>query len=116
MFGYRCSDRACALAVVVSFKPHRADPRDAIEAPLLKVAERVGGHWWPTPPLDGWIWTARIGWHPVEIKDPSREGFVFEYTPAQKRFFRWCSERNIKWFVWRTEADVIRDLGGVRSA
>ncbi len=97
-------------------KPHRADPRDAVEAPLLLVAERLGGAWHRGPPLDGWVHTARHGWRPVEIKDPSREGLKHEHTPAQLRFYAWCRCRNATWLVWRTELDVIRDLGAKVTA
>jgi hypothetical protein len=92
-------------------KPRFANPRDGNEERLLKVAATLGGEWLEQGPLDGWVvW--RGTWRPVEIKLPEREGLVHEYTPAQKRFFGWCRTRSAKWLTWRTEADVIRDLGG----
>jgi hypothetical protein len=68
--------------------------------------------------LDGFIFVARHGGGgvPVEIKDPSRQGLKHEYTGAQLRFFAWCKLRGIRWFVWRDENDVLRDLGGRRTA
>jgi hypothetical protein len=96
-------------------KPHRANPRDANEQALLKLAERLGAHWHEAPPLDGWVFV-RGRWMPVEIKLPEREGLAHEFTPAQRRFLSWCRQRNAPWWVWRTEADVLRDLGGQVSA
>jgi hypothetical protein len=96
-------------------KPKFANPRDANEQALLRVAERLGGAWLECGPLDGWIvW--RGAWLPVEIKIPEREGLRHEYTAAQKRFFAWCVIRNARWLVWRTDADVLRDLGGKVAA
>lgn len=92
-------------------KPRHADPRDANEVKLLRIAEQLGAHWIKAPPLDGWIFV-RGRYMPVEIKRPEREGHIWEYTPQQRRFFTWCQLRGATWFVWRTEADVIRDLGG----
>jgi hypothetical protein len=92
-----------------------ANPRDANQDALIAVAERLGCNWLQAPPLDGWCWV-RGRWMPVEIKRPEREGQLFEYTPAQRRFFRWCELRGALWWVWRTESDVIRDLGGRISA
>lgn len=89
--------------------------RDANEEPLLALAARFGAHWVQGPPLDGWIFWRGI-WMPVEIKMPEREGLADEYTPAQKRFLRFCAERNAPRFIWRTEDDVIASLSGRRSA
>jgi hypothetical protein len=87
--------------------------RDANEQALLDVAHRLGGAWHEIGPLDGWIWVNRLArWMPVEIKIPEREGLRGEYTPAQRRFFTWCRACGAPWWVWRTEADVIRDMGG----
>lgn len=90
-------------------KPHRANPRDLNEDPLLRLAEQLGGHWREGPPLDGWIFH-RGRWMPVEIKRPEREGLAHEFTPAQKRFVSWCQQWRAPWWVWRSEADVLRDL------
>lgn len=96
-------------------KPHRANPRDANEPELLSTALALGAQWLEQGPLDGWIWW-RGTWIPVEIKRPEREGTAHEYTPAQRRFFSWCQQRNARWLTWRTTADVIRDLNGKASA
>lgn len=86
--------------------------RDANEKALLAVAARLGCAWREQGPLDGWVWVARQGrWMPVEIKIPEREGTRGEYTPAQRGFFRWCEQMQAPWWVWRTEQDVMRDLG-----
>lgn len=99
----------------MTFKPHRADPRDANEKPLIALAERFGAACHKGPPLD--LWCVHRGvWMPVEIKIPEVEGQKHEYKPAQLRFFAWCGIRNARWWVWRTEDDVIRDLGGRRAA
>lgn len=93
----------------------RYNPRDANELPLIETARRLGAQWRQGPPLDGWIvW--RGLWLPVEIKLPEREGTAHEYTPLQKRFFTFCRDYGGRWLTWRTDADVIRDLGGRVSA
>lgn len=92
-------------------KPAYANPRDANEQALLTTALTLGAQWLEQGPLDGWIFW-RGQWLPVEIKLPEREATKHEYTPAQQRFFRWCRDRNARWLVWRTDADVIRDLSG----
>lgn len=93
----------------------RHDKRDANEPALIGVARQLGAQFRIGPPLDGWIiW--RGVWLPVEIKLPEREGTKHEYTPAQKRFFTFCRDYGGRWLTWRTDADVIRDLGGRRAA
>lgn len=88
----------------------RYDKRDANEQPLIKLAARLGAGFRKCPPLDGLI-HYRGRWMPVEIKLPEREGTANEYTPAQLQFFNWCRAHHAKWLAWRTEDDVIRDLG-----
>lgn len=86
--------------------------RDSNEEPLVKLVYQLGGCWREGPPLDGWVWIPRLRtWMPVEIKHPGREGLAHEFEPAQKRFFTWCQQNNAPWWVWRTEADVMRDMG-----
>jgi hypothetical protein len=93
----------------------RYDKRDANEPQLVETALKFGARWRIGPPLDGWIlWRGQ--WLPVEIKLPEREGTANEYTPLQKRFFAFCREFGGKWLTWRTDDDVIRDLGGRRAA
>lgn len=91
-------------------KRYNRNRRDNNEKPLLAVSERFGAKWWEDGPLDGWTLQRGV-WTPTEIKDPVREGLADEYTPQQLRFFRWCSENRAPWFTWRTDADVMRDLG-----
>jgi hypothetical protein len=96
-----------------TMKRYNRNTRDANEQPLVQLSEGLGGWWREDGPLDGWVWIPRQArWMPVEIKMPEREGTAHEYTPAQQRFFRWARERAAPWFVWRTEADVIRDIAG----
>lgn len=98
-------------------KRYDRNRRDANELALITHAKALGAEWQEEGPLDGWVWISRhMSWMPVEIKMPEREGQKHEYTPAQLRFFRWCSERRAKWFTWRTVADVERDLGARRVA
>lgn len=89
--------------------------RDANEEPLLQLATQLGAHWVQGPPLDGWVFCRGI-WMPVEIKIPEREGLSSEYTPAQRRFLRFCQEKRAPFWIWRTEDDVIASLGGRRGA
>lgn len=93
----------------------RHDNRDANEPALVALAQRLGAQWRNGPPLDGWILWRGL-WLPVEIKLPEREGLKHEYTPLQKRFFTFCRDYGGKYFTWRCEDDIIRDLGGRRAA
>lgn len=96
-------------------KRYNRNRRDANEQPLLAHAKALGAEFVEAPPLDGWM-LFRGTWMPVEIKVPEREGQAGEYTPAQLKFFRWCSEHRAKWWTWRVLSDVERDLGARRSA
>lgn len=89
--------------------------RDDNELPLIEHARIFGAQWRVGGPLDGWILWRGL-WIPVEIKRPEREGHADEYTPLQRRFFSFCRDYGGKWFTWRTEADVERDLCARRSA
>jgi hypothetical protein len=89
--------------------------RDANEDPLIALAQQLGGHFHPGPPLDGWL-LARGVWLPVEIKLPEREGTGREYTPLQKRFFSWCALHNAPYHIWRDDKDVLRTMGARVSA
>jgi hypothetical protein len=89
--------------------------RDANEESLLQVAQAMGGRWHEGPPLDGWILWRGL-WLPVEIKMPEREGHKDEYTPAQRRFLRFCENHRGPHLIWRTVDDVIQSLNGRRSA
>jgi hypothetical protein len=92
-------------------KRYNRDHRDGNEPALVQLVERLGGAWCAGPPLDGWLYF-HGRYMPVEIKLPEREGLKHEYTPAQRRWFSWARAHGGSWFVWRTEADVLRDMGG----
>ncbi len=93
----------------------RAARRDANEKPLVKLARELGACWLYSGPFDGWMWFRGI-WRLVEVKNPNCEGHANEYTEDQVRMMIKLRERGISWSVWRTEADVYRDLGAKRSA
>lgn len=83
--------------------------KDGNHDELLAVAKRCGATVFKHPPLDVWVWVAKWQmWMPVEIKRPEREGRKDEYTSAQQRFMA----MGVRWWTWRTEEDVIRDLAG----
>lgn len=89
--------------------------RDNNHHELVKLAEQIGAVWLPDGPFDGWAnW--RGTWNLVEIKNPACEGHKDEYTPDQIRLMAKLKERGIRWWVWRIEADVYRDLGARRVA
>jgi hypothetical protein len=90
--------------------------RDKNEDALVTLAERLGAHFWAGPPLDGQLFFRGCCLGNVEIKMPEREGGAREYTPQQKRYFTWASQRGIKWHVWRTNDDVLATLGAKVSA
>lgn len=89
--------------------------RDGNEGPLVKLAQSIGALMVREGPLDWWCWW-RGNWTPVEIKLPEREGRASEFPPKQIQFRMRCKERNARWWVWRVESDVMRDLGARRSA
>ena len=102
------------MAKAFGEKPSRVD---ANHAELVTHAEALGGHIIRIGPLDGWCWNPRtLHYRPFEIKTPEREGLEHEYTPQQKRFFRWCHQHNAIWWVWRNKLDVEACLGARRSA
>ncbi len=81
---------------------------------LVSAAKRCGAWVRKHPPLDLLVWVGKWQmWMPVEIKRPDKEGHKDEYTPAQLKFFDECKAHDAKWWVWRNESDVFRDLGGV---
>jgi hypothetical protein len=89
--------------------------RDANETAIVKTLERLGGHWYQAPPLDGWVLWRGL-WKPAEIKMPEREGLKYEYTASQQRFLRFAAARGGEVLVLRTDDDVIAALAGRRSA
>lgn len=90
---------------------HRyAARRDANEPALVRTAIALGAEMIRAGPLDWWA-GVRGRWVPVECK--SRLG---RYTPAQQHFLRLCEARGLPVWTWRTEDDVLRDLGARRSA
>lgn len=95
--------------------PRYAARRDDVEPALIQLARRLGAKLLMSGPLDWWL--LRGGrWIPVEIKDPAIEGRKHEFTPAQRRFFQFANAYGGTWLTWRTEADVMRDLGARLSA
>lgn len=93
---------------------HNRNQRDANERALIELAASLGAHWIETPPLDGFVWIPRMAkYMPVEIKIPDREGLKHEFTPLQKRFIARCELLGAPYWVWRTSADVLRDLCAV---
>lgn len=89
---------------------------DANHEELITHAAQLGGWFVRAPPLEGWCWFPRGGmWMPVEIKVPEREGLADEYTPQQLRFIRWCNQHRAPWWIWRTKADVERNLNARRT-
>lgn len=88
-----------------------AKRRDTNEPELVKFARELGVLLECHPPLDWWAWW-RGQWTPVEIKRPDKEGWKSEYTDAQVLFLARCKERGARVETWRTEADVLRFVGG----
>lgn len=87
--------------------------KDRNHKSLVELAERLGMTWYQFGPLDGWLFNPRTKqWLPVEIKDPDKEGYSDEFTPAQRKFINWAKSDSAQWLVWRTEADVIAAFEG----
>lgn len=90
--------------------PRYAGKRDANESDLVTLARQLGAEFEKIGPLDFWV-GVRGRWIPLEIK--TDEG---EYTPKQVNFIARCRDRGLPVWTWRTEADVMRDLGARRAA
>jgi hypothetical protein len=60
-------------------------------------------------PVDLLIHTGK-SWQLVEIKDPAKEGHKDEFTKDQREFFAEVAPWGADIWVWRTTADVARDL------
>lgn len=89
-----------------------AKRRDLNEPELLAAVKRCGAYWVQAEPFDGWCWNPRTQeWLLVEIKRSDKEGWDSEFTEKQKRLLTEFADRRIKLLVWRTQDDVIRDLG-----
>lgn len=87
--------------------------KDDNHAKLRAAARRCGAVWLEYGPLDAWVYIKRWGtFTPVEVKRPDKEGHKREFTPAQQRLIADLDAIGAKYFIWRTEADVIRDIGG----
>ena len=84
--------------------------RDANEGPLVRLARQLGALMLQEPPLD-WLCGWRGQWVPVEIKTAKGK-----YTDAQVRFLMYAKERQLPVYTWRSEDDVLRDLGAQRTA
>lgn len=93
--------------------PRYAKRRDTNESALLAVVRRCGCYWVHEGPFDGWVWNPKVGgeWAPVEIKRADKEGWKDEFTPSQQKLLAEFRDRRIRLYVWRTETDVLRDLG-----
>jgi hypothetical protein len=89
----------------------RAARRDANEPQLVVLARQLGAYLYCTDDPGDWLCGFRGAWIVVEIK--SEDG---EPTPAQIRFSREARERRLPYWTWRTEDDVLRDLGARRAA
>lgn len=94
----------------------RAARRDANEPALIELARRLGVLWEQAGPLDGWAYKPGRGWHPVEIKAPSRQCHANEYEASQVAFFERCRHRGAPYVIWRTDRDVFDFAGARRTA
>ena len=90
--------------------PKYAGKRDANEPELVKFARPLGAKFEKIGPLDFWV-GFRGRWVPLEIK--TDEG---TYTPKQVNFMARAKANGLPVWTWRTEADVLRDLGARRAA
>lgn len=92
--------------------PRYAARRDANEHELVELAFAIGARFEKFGPLDFWVsWRGK--WVPLEIKNPDGRN---RYTEEQILFLARCNERQMPVWTWRTENDVYRDLGAVRTA
>ena len=56
-----------------------------------------------------WLGLYLDGWHVIEIKNPDKLGYKYEFTKDQKEFNEAVKNRGGKVLIWRTDADVFRD-------
>lgn len=90
--------------------------RDANDSELAMLAAGLGA-WltrtdWPTD----YLCFFRGQWDLVEIKDPDKEGWSSEFTPAQKAFRAEAVRRGARLIVWRTRLDVLAYVGAREAA
>lgn len=90
-----------------------AAKRDANEQPLIALAEALGAYMWPLDEPVDWLCGYRGQWIPTEIKNPDGRN---RPTDQQVRFTTEAGHRRLPVWVWREEADVLRDLNARRSA
>lgn len=83
--------------------------RDGNEGPLLAIARQMGARVKLSGPLDAWVHTAKLGWFPVEIKDPDGRNRL---TPDQVDFVEWCQAWKMPVAIWRYTSDVIKTIEG----
>jgi hypothetical protein len=87
--------------------------RDGNEPELVLLARQIGALMWPlSEPVD-WLVGWRGRWYPTEIKNPDGRNRA---TEQQILFSAAAKERQLPVWVWRTEDDVLRDLGARRAA
>jgi hypothetical protein len=90
-----------------------AAARDHNEPALVKLARSIGAVMWPLDEPVDWLCGWRGRWWPVEIKNPDGKNRM---TKQQVLFLAAARERELPVWVWRTEDDVMRDLGARRAA
>jgi hypothetical protein len=91
--------------------PRYAARRDANEPALVQVARACGAYLYQTDDPGDWLCGYRGRWVVVEIKTENGSP-----TPNQIRFSREARERRLPYWTWRTEDDVLHDLGAARGA
>jgi hypothetical protein len=84
-----------------------AQRRDGNEPELVRMARQVGAVCWPLAEPVDWLVGWRGRWYPCEIKN----GKAGRFTAQQIIFSAAAKERELPVWVWRSEADVLRDLG-----
>lgn len=92
--------------------PRYAAKRDTNEGALISLARRIGAEFEQAPPLDWWCGWRGL-WVPVEVKNLDGRN---KYTDSQVLFIAKCKQRQLPVWTWRTEDDVLRDLGARRTA
>jgi hypothetical protein len=88
-----------------------AKRRDRNEPELVKLAKSLGAYLYRTDKPGDWLLGFRGTWIVVEIK-----GEDGSPTPDQIAFSREARARRLPYWTWRTDEDVMRDLGARRAA
>jgi hypothetical protein len=85
----------------------RTRRRDENEPDLVRLARQLGAVMWLLDEPVDWLCGWRGSWYPTEIKNVHGRNRL---TSPQELFLATAKERALPVWIWRSQADVLRDL------